>query len=94
MALRLNDNVIGKVKLIIEKNLIEIQLKSKKRMEHRSNGLKMYQLNDLKFKSYQSCLACKRKNSPQYGECALENELTPFLEEIKTGDALIIGSPV
>ena len=54
---------------------------------------KLYQLNDLKIKSCQSCLVCK-KSPKTAGHCIIKDDLAPILDEIKTADALVIGSPI
>ena len=61
-----------------------------------ANGaeIKLYHLYDYDFKGCRSCFACKRIGSPFYGKCALKDELTPILEEIKAADGLILGTPI
>ena len=54
---------------------------------------KLYQLQDLNIKSCTSCLACKRKTGYN-GICAIRDDLTDILKEIKTADAIVIGSPI
>ncbi|HPI98320.1 MAG TPA: flavodoxin family protein [Synergistales bacterium] len=54
----------------------------------------MIHLYDLDFKGCTSCFACKLKNGPSYGRCAMEDDLTPVLEKIGTCHALVLGSPV
>lgn len=51
-------------------------------------------LVDLNFKGCISCFACKRLGSPSYGNCALNDELTPVLNKIEQVDALVLGSPI
>lgn len=41
-----------------------------------------------------SCFACKLKGGKSYGKCAVQDGLTPILEEIPDVDALILGSPI
>ncbi len=54
----------------------------------------MVNLYDLDFKGCTSCFACKLKNGPSYGKCALKDDLTPILEKVDTIHALVLGSPV
>jgi multimeric flavodoxin WrbA len=51
----------------------------------------LYKLN---YKGCISCLACKRKNGKSYGKCAVKDDLTSILKEIKKVDAIILGSPI
>lgn len=46
------------------------------------------------FMGCRSCFACKYNNEVVYGKCSWQDGLSPLLEEIKTVDALVIGSPV
>jgi multimeric flavodoxin WrbA len=55
---------------------------------------KLIHLYDLDFKGCKSCFGCKMKGGPSYGKCAVKDDLTPILEEIKKTDAIIMGSPV
>ena len=51
-------------------------------------------LYDLDFKGCVSCFACKTKDGPSYGRCAVKDGLTPVLEKVKEVDALILSSPI
>lgn len=51
-------------------------------------------LYDLDYKGCTSCFACKLKGGKSYGKCAIKDDLTPVLEQIRTVDALILGSPI
>ncbi len=51
-------------------------------------------LYDLNFKGCISCFACKLKDGKSYGECAMNDELTPVLKKLKDADAVILGSPI
>ncbi len=51
-------------------------------------------LYDYSFTGCTSCFSCKRKGSPSYGECAVNDELKPLLEKIAAADVLILGSPI
>jgi multimeric flavodoxin WrbA len=54
----------------------------------------IFHLYDLDFKGCTSCFACKLKVGPSYGNCAMNDDLTPVLEKIEKADALVMGSPV
>jgi len=51
-------------------------------------------LYKLHFKGCKSCFACKVTGGKSHGKCALSDELTPVLERLKDGDAIIFGTPV
>ncbi len=55
---------------------------------------RLIHLYDLDFKGCRSCFACKTKGGPSYGKCAAKDGLTPILEEIRSADAIILGSPI
>lgn len=54
---------------------------------------KMVNLYDLEYKGCISCFYCKRKDK-KHGICAMKDDLSPILEEIKGADAIILGSPL
>ncbi|KAH0790696.1 flavodoxin family protein [Histomonas meleagridis] len=54
---------------------------------------KLYHISDFKIQPCISCLSCK-KTPESSGKCAIKDDLTPLLQEIKTADALVIGSPI
>ena len=54
----------------------------------------MIHLYDLNFKGCTSCFACKRRDGKSYGQCAMQDDLTPVLKRIAAADALLIGSPI
>jgi multimeric flavodoxin WrbA len=51
-------------------------------------------LYDLSYKGCISCFACKTKDGPSYGKCAVKDDLTPLLEKIGHIDTMILGSPI
>lgn len=55
---------------------------------------KLVHLYDLNFKGCKSCFGCKMKGGPSYGRCAVKDDLTPFLREVETVDAILLGSPI
>lgn len=55
---------------------------------------KLIHLCELNFSGCRSCFACKRKGCARPGHCAIQDALTPVLEEIANGDGLFIGTPV
>lgn len=50
-------------------------------------------LYTLKFTGCLSCFYCKRKGVP-HGHCALRDDLSPVLEQMKKADAILIGTPI
>lgn len=54
---------------------------------------KLVHLYSLNYKGCISCFACKNK-SLEHGHCAMKDDLSPFLEEIRTCDAILFGSPI
>ena len=54
---------------------------------------KLINLSDLKFGPCQSCLSCQ-KSEKNAGKCSVKDGLSPILDEIKTADALIFGTPI
>ena len=55
---------------------------------------KLIHLYDLDYKGCMSCFACKLKGGESFGRCAVNDDLAPILEEIKSADAFILGSPI
>lgn len=55
---------------------------------------RLIHLAELDFSGCTSCFACKRLGGNSYGQCAVNDELTPILEEVKEADAIILGTPV
>jgi multimeric flavodoxin WrbA len=51
-------------------------------------------LYDLGYRGCISCFACKTKDGPSYGKCAVKDGLTPLLEKMGQVDAMILGSPI
>jgi multimeric flavodoxin WrbA len=51
-------------------------------------------LYDLNYRGCISCFACKTKEGPSYGRCAVKDDLRPILEKIHHADAMILGSPI
>jgi Multimeric flavodoxin WrbA len=51
----------------------------------------LYKLN---YKGCSSCFSCKRKESKSYGECAMNDNLTPILRTVEEADVIILGSPI
>ncbi len=51
---------------------------------------RLVNLNELNIKGCQGCGACKK----EVGKCAWKDDLAPLLEEIKSVDAIILGSPI
>jgi multimeric flavodoxin WrbA len=51
-------------------------------------------LYELQYQGCKSCFGCKTKGSKSYGKCAVQDELTPILEQVLQADALLLGSPI
>ena len=51
-------------------------------------------LYSLDYKGCISCFACKKLGGKSYGRCALQDGLSPLLNDIAEADALILGSPM
>jgi multimeric flavodoxin WrbA len=60
----------------------------------RGADTELVHLYDLSYKGCISCFACKTKDGPSYGRCAVRDGLTPLLEKIGHIDAVILGSPI
>jgi multimeric flavodoxin WrbA len=54
----------------------------------------MIHLIDLDYKGCVSCFACKRKGTKYVCSCAMQDDLTPVLENVMSSNALILGSPI
>jgi len=50
-------------------------------------------LYPLHFKGCISCFACKLRNR-EHGICAIKDELSPILTQLKEADSIIFGSPI
>jgi len=55
---------------------------------------RLVHLYDLDYKGCISCFSCKRLGGTSYGRCAVQDGLTPLLEEVAQADVLILGSPL
>ncbi|OPX86496.1 MAG: 2-amino-4-deoxychorismate dehydrogenase [Pelotomaculum sp. PtaB.Bin104] len=51
-------------------------------------------LYDLSYKGCISCFSCKLKGGKSYGQCAVEDDLTPLIKKVGEADAVIFGSPI
>ena len=51
-------------------------------------------LYDLDFTGCTSCFACKLRGGKSYGQCAVQDDLSPVLDSIPGADALVLGSPI
>ena len=54
----------------------------------------MVHLYDYSFKGCISCFSCKLLGGKSYGRCAVDDALTPLLEQVTEADVLLLGSPV
>jgi len=55
---------------------------------------KWVDLYDYNYKGCRSCFACKLKGGKSYGRCAIQDEITPILEEAAISDILLFGTPI
>ncbi len=51
-------------------------------------------LYDFDYKGCISCFSCKLKDGKSYGKCAVNDDLTPVLDQMESVDAFILGSPI
>lgn len=51
-------------------------------------------LYDFTYKGCKSCFACKLINGDSYGQCCINDEISPILKKIKYADSIILGSPI
>lgn len=60
------------------------------------NGKKVIQYNlyDLNYKGCYSCFACKKVGKPNYGKCAISDDLKEVFDEIHNAEGLIIATPI
>lgn len=60
-----------------------------------SNGAEteLVHLYDYNYKGCESCFACKLIDGMSYGQCGINDEISPILRRIKDTDAIIMGSP-
>ena len=55
---------------------------------------RLINLVDLDFSGCLSCFQCKKLGNPEFGRCALKDDLAPILEELIHSDGMIMGSPI
>jgi len=56
---------------------------------------KLIHLYDLSYKGCTSCFSCKIIGGPSAGKCAMKDDITPILNEIReSADGIILGTPV
>ncbi|MEW6444140.1 MAG: flavodoxin family protein [bacterium] len=58
--------------------------------ESRGAEVRLVNLNELRMKGCQACQGCKKK----LGHCVQKDDLSPILEELKSCDAVVLGTPV
>lgn len=59
------------------------------KLEAENAEIREYRLNSLHFRGCQGCMGCKQREG-----CVLQDDLTEVLDELKTADGLVIGSPI
>lgn len=75
------------------KNTVTLLNKALEGAKSQGSEIELINLYDLKYRGCISCFACKRKDR-EHGKCAMNDDLTPVLEKLKTADAIIFGSPI
>ncbi len=75
------------------KNTVTLLNKALEGAKSQGSEIELINLYDLKYRGCISCFACKRKDG-EHGKCAMNDDLTPVLEKLKTADAIIFGSPI
>ena len=53
--------------------------------------MKLYNFN---YKGCKSCFECKLINGNSYGQCSINDEISPILKKIKNADAIILSSSI
>jgi len=56
--------------------------------------IELVHLYDLNFSGCVSCFSCKKLSRKEDGVCAINDDLTYVLDQVKDADALIVGTPV
>jgi multimeric flavodoxin WrbA len=59
-------------------------------VQENGSEYKVYYLNELNIKGCQGCMRCKKPEAV----CSVKDDMAPLYDEIKTADAVVIGSPV
>ena len=54
----------------------------------------MIHLGRYQFSGCRSCFGCKLKGGKSYGKCAINDALTPILEDLSMADGIIMGTPI
>ncbi len=70
--------------------LLERAMKGARSRGAETKRVDLYRLN---YKGCVSCFYCKRKDKP-HGTCAVRDDLSPILTELKEADALLLGTPI
>lgn len=55
---------------------------------------RLIHLTDLAYSGCKSCFGCKLKGGVSYGKCALRDELSPILAELREADGILFGTPI
>lgn len=70
--------------------LLERAVEGVRSLGAETKRIDLYRLN---YKGCVSCFYCKRKDKPR-GICAVRDDLSPILTELKAADVLLLGSPI
>lgn len=75
------------------KNTVQLLNQALKGAQMAGAETKLISLYPLQYRGCVSCFYCKRKDK-EHGTCIIKDDLTPVLEELKTADAIIWGTPI
>ncbi|RAP49438.1 MAG: hypothetical protein BZ136_03310 [Methanosphaera sp. rholeuAM74] len=61
-----------------------------------SNEVKIEKIDlyDLQYTGCRSCFLCKQKDGPFYGTCPVNDDIKDILEDMRSCDGIILGTPV
>lgn len=75
------------------KNTVQLLNQALKGAQTAGAETKLISLYPLQYRGCVSCFYCKRKDK-KHGTCIIKDDLTPVIEELKSADAIIWGSPI
>ena len=74
--------------------LLQEALDGVKSVQAKDAETELIHLYDYNYKPCVSCFQCKLLDGKSYGQCALNDELTPILKKLAEADGIIFGSPI
>jgi len=75
-------------------NTVQLLEHALKGAETKGASTELIHLYDLNYQGCTSCFSCKLIGGKSYGNCAIQDELTPVLEKVLQADALVLGTPI